>query len=205
VELDKLGIKAVVDEFKTAAFRAKHAGFKVLEIHAAHGYLIHEFLSPLSNHRTDEYGGSFENRIRLLLEILSAVKIVWPEELPLFVRLSATDWAQGGWDLNETVQLAEILHQHQVDLIDCSSGGNIVNAKIPVAPEYQVAFSEAVRKTGIMTAAVGLITSAEQVNSILNAGKADMVFLARELLRNPYFALKADSEISWPLQYERGK
>ena len=205
VELDKLGIKAVVDEFKTAAFRAKHAGFKVLEIHAAHGYLIHEFLSPLSNHRTDEYGGSFENRIRLLLEILSAVKIVWPEELPLFVRLSATDWAQGGWDLNETVQLAEILHQHQVDLIDCSSGGNIVNAKIPVAPEYQVAFSEAVRKTGIMTAAVGLITSAEQVNSILNAGKADMVFLARELLRNPYFVLRADTEVSWPLQYERGK
>jgi len=205
VELDKLGIKAVVDEFKTAAFRAKHAGFKVLEIHAAHGYLIHEFLSPLSNHRTDEYGGSFENRIRLLLEILSAVKIVWPEELPLFVRLSATDWAQGGWDLNETVQLAEILHQHQVDLIDCSSGGNIVNAKIPVAPEYQVAFSEAVRKTGIMTAAVGLITSVEQVNSILNAGKADMVFLARELLRNPYFVLRADTEVSWPLQYERGK
>jgi 2,4-dienoyl-CoA reductase-like NADH-dependent reductase (Old Yellow Enzyme family) len=205
VELDKLGIKAIIDEFKTAAFRAKHAGFKVLEIHAAHGYLIHEFLSPLSNHRTDEYGGSFENRIRLLLEILSAVKTVWPEDLPLFVRLSATDWTQGGWDLNETVQLAEILHQHQVDVIDCSSGGNIVNAKIPVAPEYQVAFSEAVRKTGIRTAAVGLITSVEQVNSILKTGKADMVFMARELLRNPYFALKADPEVRWPLQYARGK
>ena len=204
-ELEIQEIKGLVEQFKSAAFRAKHAGFKVLEIHAAHGYLVHEFLSPLSNHRTDEYGGSFENRIRFLIELITAVKTVWPEELPLFVRLSATDWADGGWDLEETVKLAVILHQHGVDLLDCSSGGNIISAKIPVAPGYQVGFSEAIRKTGILTSAVGLITSNDQITTILSTGKADMVFLARELLRNPYFVLKTDTEISWPVQYLRGK
>jgi 2,4-dienoyl-CoA reductase-like NADH-dependent reductase (Old Yellow Enzyme family) len=204
-EPDKQHIKNLIEQFKSAAFRAKHAGFKVLEIHAAHGYLIHEFLSPLSNQRTDEYGGSFENRIRFLIEIITAVKTVWPEELPLFVRLSATDWAEGGWDLAETVKLAGILHQNGVDLMDCSSGGNIVSAKIPVAPGYQVGFSEAIRKTGILTSAVGLITSTDQITTILSTGKADMVFLARELLRNPYFLLKTDAEINWPIQYLRAK
>jgi 2,4-dienoyl-CoA reductase-like NADH-dependent reductase (Old Yellow Enzyme family) len=204
VELTIQAIKTIVEEFKTAAFRAKHAGFKVLEIHAAHGYLIHEFLSPLTNLRSDEYGGSFENRIRMLLEIISAVKTVWPDDLPLFVRLSATDWAEGGWNLEETVKLAGILKTQGVDLIDCSSGGNIIDARIPVAPGYQVQFAEAVRETGILTSAVGMINSVEQVETILKEEKADMVFLARELLRNPYFALKTKEAI-WPVQYLRGK
>jgi len=181
------------------------AGFKVLEIHAAHGYLIHEFYSSLSNKRTDDYGGSFENRIRLLLEIVEAVQTVWPAELPLFVRLSATDWTLGGWTLDETVRLCEILREKGVDLIDCSSGGNVATARIPVGPGYQVAFAEAVRNTGIMTSAVGLITTAAQVNSILQNEKADMVLLGRELLRQPYFALTADENINWPDQYLRAK
>ena len=204
-ELEKQDIKMLVEQFKSAAFRAKHAGFKVLEIHAAHGYLIHEFLSPLTNKRADEYGGSFENRIRFLIEVITAVKTVWSEEFPLFVRLSATDWVEGGWDLEDTVKLASILQQNGVDLIDCSSEGNIISAKIPVAPGYQVGFSEAIRKTGILTSAVGLITSSDQITTILGTGKADMVFLARELLRNPYFVLKTYPEISWPIQYLRAK
>lgn len=209
LELDKSGINQLVEQFKATSIRAKQAGFKVLEIHAAHGYLIHQFLSPLTNKRTDEYGGNFENRIRFLVEIVDAVKTVWPEDLPLFVRLSATDWAEGGWNLEETVELSRILHQQGVDVIDCSSGGNISGAKIPVAPGYQVHFAEAIRKTGILTSAVGLITTTEQIADILGKGKADLVLLARELLRNPYFALKAtlktEEEISWPAQYLRAK
>ena len=204
LELDKAGIDTVIEQFKAAAKRAKQADFKVLEIHAAHGYLIHQFLSPLSNKRTDEYGGSFENRIRLILEIVDAVQTVWPNEYPLFVRLSATDWVENGWDLNQTVELSKLLQEQGVDLIDCSSGGNISTAKVPVAPGYQVHFSEAIRKTGVLTSSVGLITSAEHINTILEEEKADMVFLGRELLRDPYFVLKTE-EASWPEQYLRAK
>ena len=208
-ELNEVEIEHIVDQFTATALRAKQAGFDVLEIHAAHGYLIHQFLSPLSNKRTDEYGGSFENRKRLLLKIVTAVKTVWPQELPLFVRLSATDWTEGGWNLEETVKLSDILYQQGVDMIDCSSGGNISTAKIPLSPGYQVHFSEEIKKTGVLTAAVGLITTVEQMNSILSDKKADMVFLGRELLRNPYFpivsTLRSDREIEWPIQYLRGK
>jgi len=204
-ELTKSEINTIINQFRSTAQRANQAGFKVLEIHAAHGYLIHQFYSPLSNTRTDEYGGSFENRIRLLLEIIAAVQTVWPVENPLFVRLSATEWAEGGWDITDSVELSRILHEQGVDLIDCSSGGNIATAKIPVGPGYQVAFSEEIKKTGILTAAVGLITSVEQINDILNTDKADIVLLARELLRNPYFALKTGNDVKWPVQYSRGK
>jgi len=203
------GIAKIISDFKTAAERALSAGFKVVEIHSAHGYLLHEFLSPLSNHRPDEYGGSFENRCRLLREVIDAVKSVWPDENPLFVRISATDWTKGGWTLEESVKLAYILKDKGVDLIDCSSGGNVYNAKIPAGPGYQVPFSEAVRKTGILTGAVGFITTAGQAESILQEEKADLVFLARELLRNPYFPLHAAKElgveIAWPVQYHRAK
>ncbi len=205
LELDEKGISEVIAQFRETALRSLKAGFKVLEIHAAHGYLIHEFYSSLSNKRTDDYGGSFENRIRLLLEIVEAVQTVWPAELPLFVRLSATDWTLGGWTLDETVRLCEILREKGVDLIDCSSGGNVATARIPIGPGYQVAFAEAVRNTGILTSAVGLITTAAQVNSILQNEKADMVLLGRELLRQPYFALTADENINWPDQYLRAK
>jgi 2,4-dienoyl-CoA reductase-like NADH-dependent reductase (Old Yellow Enzyme family) len=203
------GLAKVISDFKTAAERALSAGFKVVEIHSAHGYLLHEFLSPLSNRRADEYGGSFENRSRLLREVIDAVKSVWPDENPLFIRISATDWTEGGWTLEESVKLAYILKDKGVDLIDCSSGGNVYNAKIPAGPGYQVPFSEAVRKTGILTGAVGCITTAGQAELILQEEKADLVFLARELLRNPYFPLLAARElgvdIKWPVQYLRSK
>jgi 2,4-dienoyl-CoA reductase-like NADH-dependent reductase (Old Yellow Enzyme family) len=176
---------------------------------SAHGYLLHEFLSPLSNHRTDDYGGSFENRIRLLKEVVTAVKTVWPVDKPLFVRISSTDWTEGGWNIEDSVKLAGILKEMGVDLIDCSSGGNIYTAKMPLGPGYQVPFSEAVRKTGILTGTVGLITSAGQAESILQEEKADLVLLARELLRNPYFPLSAAKvlgvDINWPHQYLRAK
>ena len=208
-ELEKQQIHAITEQFKATALRAKQAGFKVLEIHAAHGYLIHQFYSPLSNKRQDEYGGSFENRIRLLLEITAAVQTVWPVEYPLFVRLSATDWSDGGWTLNDTVELSRILHEQGVDLIDCSSGGNVAMARITVAPGYQVRFAEEVRKTGILTSSVGLITTLEQLSEILETNKADFIFLGRELLRNPYFplltSLKTGDAIDWPKQYTRGK
>lgn len=198
-------INGVVEAFKACAHRALQAGFKVVDIHAAHGYLIHEFLSPISNQRTDQYGGSFENRIRLMLEVAQAVRSVWPEELPLFVRLSATDWTLGGWTLDETVALSAKLKELGVDLIDCSSGGNVATARIPVGPGYQVSLAEAVRNNGIMTSAVGMITTTTQINNILNSGQADMVLLGRELLRNPYFVLKADELSVWPQQYLRAK
>ena len=208
-QLDTSEIRTIIGQFKATAFRAKQAGFKVLEIHAAHGYLIHQFYSPLSNKRTDEYGGSFENRIRLLLEITAAVQTVWPVEYPLFVRLSATEWTEGGWDINDSVELSRRLHALGVDLIDCSTGGNISTAKIPVEPGYQVRFAEEIKKTGILTSAVGMITTYEQITDILENEKADLVLLARELLRNPYFALdtahKKGVDVTWPKQYTRGK
>lgn len=203
------GIHNVVEKFKTAASHALAAGFKVIEIHSAHGYLLQEFLSPLSNKRTDEYGGSFENRIRLLKEVVIAVKTVWPSENPLFVRISSTDWTEGGWTIEESVKLAYIIKDMGVDLIDCSSGGNVLNAKIPAGPGFQVPFSDAVRKTGTLTGTVGFITTAAQAESILQEEKADLILLGRELLRNPYFPLLAAKEmnvdINWPAQYLRSK
>lgn len=208
-QLGSEGIRKVVSDFAAAASRARAAGFKVIEIHSAHGYLLHEFLSPLSNRRTDNYGGSFENRTRLLREVIEAVRSEWPEENPLFVRISATDWTEGGWTPGDSVRLAVTLKDLGVDLIDCSSGGNVPNAHIPVSPGYQVPFSEAIRKKGIMTGAVGFITKADQAESILQDGKADLVIIARELLRNPYFPLNAARELvhetEWPVQYLRAK
>jgi 2,4-dienoyl-CoA reductase-like NADH-dependent reductase (Old Yellow Enzyme family) len=207
--LDETGMRKVIMDFKAAAGRALSAGFKIAEIHSAHGYLLHQFLSPLSNHRVDQYGGSFENRIHLLLEVVEAVKLVWPAENPLFVRLSATDWTDGGWTLQDTVRLATLLRIKGVDLIDCSSGGNLPHASIPAGPGYQVKFAEAVRKTGIFTGAVGFITTAVQAESILQEDSADLVFLGREMLRNPYFPLQAAHELAvdtaWPIQYIRSK
>jgi 2,4-dienoyl-CoA reductase-like NADH-dependent reductase (Old Yellow Enzyme family) len=206
--MTKEEIASVVDSFQRAAFRARKIGMDVIEVHAAHGYLIHEFLSPLSNTRTDEYGGSFDNRIRLCLEVVQAVRKVWPENLPLFVRLSATDWTDGGWDIEQTVELSRRLTGHGVDLIDCSSGGNVSHAKIPARPGYQVPFAERVRRdASVATGAVGLITVAEEADAIIRGGQADVVLLARELLRDPYWPLRAarelGHEVSWPAQYLR--
>jgi len=186
------------------------AGFKVIEIHGAHGYLINEFTSPLSNKRTDRYGGSFENRIRFLLEIIDAIRSVWPESYPLFLRISASDWTEDGWTIDDSVWLAEIVKNKGVDLIDCSSGGIIPNVKIPAKPNYQVPFAAAVRKTGILTGAVGIIVTPEQAEAILENGLADIIVMARELLRDPYFPLRAARELGydempWPVQYERAK
>jgi len=210
IALDKAGIEKVKADFKAAAKRALEVGFKVIEVHAAHGYLLHQFLSPLSNQRTDEYGGSFENRIRLLLEVTAAVQEVWPKENPLFVRVSATDWVEGGWNEVETVKLAQILKNNGVDVIDTSTGGLAKEQQIPVGPNYQVKFAEQIKQqTRITTGAVGLITEAEQAESILQSGQADLIFLARELLRNPYFPLHAakqlKADVKWPVQYERAK
>jgi 2,4-dienoyl-CoA reductase-like NADH-dependent reductase (Old Yellow Enzyme family) len=203
-------IEHIIKDFVSATERTVMAGFKILELHGAHGYLIHEFLSPLSNMRTDKYGGSFDNRIRFLLEIVSAVKTVWPQEYPLFVRISATDWVEGGWTEDDSVALAKILKTEGVDLIDCSTGGNTSKAKIPVGPGYQVPFAEKIRKEAdILTGAVGLITEPEQAQEIIESGQADIVLLAREMLRDPYFPLTAAHEleavIKWPSQYERAK
>jgi 2,4-dienoyl-CoA reductase-like NADH-dependent reductase (Old Yellow Enzyme family) len=209
IELDLTGIAKVKADYRSAIIRAHKAGFKVLAFHFAHGYLAHEFLSPLSNFRTDEYGGSFENRIRLLLEIIEDAKEVWPADLPIFVKISATEWIEGGWDENDSVALAKILKDKGVDLVDCSSGGNIAHAKIPAVPGYQVAFAEAVRKTGVLTGAVGLITTPQQANAVIESDQADLVSLARQLLRDPYFPLRAayelGHEVKWPVQYERAK
>jgi len=206
--LDHAGIAAVVEAFRNAARRALEAGFDFVEIHAAHGYLLHEFLSPLSNLRTDSYGGSFLNRTRLVLEVVDAVRSVWPERLPLFVRISATDWAEGGWNPDESVTLARLLRDRGVDLVDCSSGGNVADAKIPVAPGYQVGFAARIRReAGIATAAVGLITEPAQANAIIADGEADFVFLARAELRDPYWPVHAAAAlgetVSWPKQYLR--
>jgi 2,4-dienoyl-CoA reductase-like NADH-dependent reductase (Old Yellow Enzyme family) len=201
-------IAAAIHAFATAAARALDAGFDVVELHAAHGYLIHQFLSPLVNDREDAYGGSFDNRIRFCLESVDAIRTVWPERLPLFVRLSCTDWVEGGWDIEQSVELARRLASRGVDLIDCSSGGAVSHARIPVAPGYQVPFAERIRRdANIPTGAVGLIAEAPQADAIVRDGRADVVLLARELLRDPYFPLRAASELgettSWPPQYLR--
>ncbi|MEO7982561.1 MAG: NADPH dehydrogenase NamA [Bacteroidota bacterium] len=208
--MGKAAIQLAVDDFKEAAVRALKAGFKIIEIHAAHGYLINEFLSPLSNHRDDEYGGSFENRIRFLSEIIAAVRTVWLHDLPLFVRISATDWVEGGWTIEDSVRLASILKDKGVDLIDCSSGGNSHAQKIAVSSLYQVPFAEQIKKeTGMLTGAVGLITTAQQAEQILQNDQADLIILARQFLRDPYFPLHAAKELGedvvWPRQYERAK
>ncbi|SOC80477.1 2,4-dienoyl-CoA reductase [Salinimicrobium sediminis] len=210
LKLDSAGIEKVILDFNEAAKRAFLAGFKVVEIHAAHGYLLHEFLSPLSNRRTDEYGGSFENRSRLVLEVVDAIREEWPQELPLFIRISATDWAQGGWNEEESVKLAKILKERGVDLVDCSSGGLVSDVIIPVKKKYQVPFSEKIKaEAGIMTAAVGLITTPEEAEEVLQNEQADMIFIGREMLRNPYFPMKAakhlDFDMDWPNQYQRAK
>jgi 2,4-dienoyl-CoA reductase-like NADH-dependent reductase (Old Yellow Enzyme family) len=206
--LDEAEIAGIIGAFADAARRVDKAGFDVVEIHAAHGYLLHEFLSPLANQRTDAYGGSFDNRIRLLLEVTDAVRGAWPDHLPLFVRISATDWAEGGWTADESVELARRLREHGVDLVDVSSGGQVPNAKIPVGPGFQVPFAARVRnEAGIPTAAVGMITEPKQANDVIDAGEADMVLLAREMLRDPYWPLHAASALgetaSWPVQYLR--
>lgn len=210
VALDKAGIEKIKADFKAATVRAVAAGFQVIELHGAHGYLVNQFLSPFSNQRTDEYGGSFENRIRLLLEIIESVKEVWPEENLLFVRISTTEWVEGGWTADDSVALSKILKDKGVDLIDCSTGGNIPNVKIPLIPGYQVEFAEKVKKeSGILTGTVGLITKSDQANDIIKNERADLVFFAREMLRDPHFALRAahelGEEIKWPVQYERAK
>ncbi|WP_347156651.1 NADH:flavin oxidoreductase/NADH oxidase [Pontibacter chitinilyticus] len=209
-ELTLEGIAKVISDFRTATQRALEAGFQVIELHAAHGYLLHEFLSPLSNKRTDQYGGGFENRIRLLLEITETVRQVWPEDYPLLVRISATDWTEGGWTGEDSVALATILQDKGVDLVDCSTGGNVPKASIPVAPGYQVAYAERIKQhTRMLTGAVGMITSAQQAEEIIASGQADLVLLARELLRDPYFPLHAAKElgadVAWLPQYERAK
>ena len=201
-------IAGIVRSFADAARRALDAGFDVVEIHAAHGYLVHEFLSPLSNRRTDGYGGTFDNRLRFCLEIVDAVRRVWPESRPLFVRISCTDWTEGGWDIEQAVELCRRLKSHGVNLVDCSSGGNVATATIPMGPGYQVPFAERIRRdAGISTGAVGLITTSSQADEIVREGRADCVFLARELLRDPYWPLRAARELghlaAWPPQYLR--
>lgn len=206
--LDEAGIRQVIDSFTAAAQRALAAGFQIIEVHAAHGYLLHQFLSPLSNQRTDDYGGSFENRTRLAREVVAAVRAVWPEHLPLLVRLSATDWVEGGWNCDETVELCRIFKTLGVDLIDVSSAGLVPSAQIPVGAGFQTGFAARIRREAdIPTAAVGLITSPQQADHIVRTGQADLVLLGRELLRDPYWPLHAaqalGQPIAWPKQYLR--
>jgi 2,4-dienoyl-CoA reductase-like NADH-dependent reductase (Old Yellow Enzyme family) len=208
-ELSAAEIAGIVAAFRKSAERALAAGFEVIEIHAAHGYLLHQFLSPFSNTRTDEYGGVFENRIRVTLKVARAIREVWPQRLPLFVRVSATDWKEGGWDLAQTIELARQLKPLGVDLIDTSSGGLVPGVKIPLGPGYQTGFAEAIRKeAGIATGAVGMISEPTQAETILTTEQADLVFLAREMLRDPYWPRRAakalDAKIKAPVQYERG-
>jgi len=207
-ELSTAEIGAIVGEFADGTVRALQAGFQVVEIHAAHGYLIHEFLSPLCNRRTDEYGGTFDNRIRFAMQVAESVRAVWPPDLPLFMRISATDWAEGGWDIADSVELARRVRKVGVDLIDCSSGGAVLHQKIPLTPGYQVPFAERIRKEArVATGAVGLITTAQQADDIVRSEQADLVLLARAFLRDPYFPLHAAKELGVemkpPLQYGR--
>ena len=207
-ELDHAGIQRIVRAFAEAAQRALTAGAKIIELHAAHGYLLHEFLSPLVNRRTDEYGGSLDNRARIVREIVEAVRLVWPEQYPLLIRISATDWAEGGWDVEQSVELMRQVKPLGIDMVDCSSGGAIPRVRIPVEPGYQVPFAERIRReANVATAAVGLITEAKQAEEIIASGQADMVFLARALLRDPYWPLAAATELGAdlkpPVQYER--
>ncbi|MEJ2008017.1 MAG: NADH:flavin oxidoreductase/NADH oxidase [Acidobacteriota bacterium] len=202
------GIRSVTEAFAQAARRASQAGFDVIEIHGAHGYLMHEFLSPFSNHRQDEYGGSFENRTRLAREVVKAVRGAWPERLPLFIRISATDWEEGGWDPVQSVELIRQLKPLGIDLVDCSSAGNLLQAKVPAGPGFQTPFAERIRReAGILTGTVGFITAPAQADHIIRSGQADMVLLARELLRDPYWPLRAARELghptTWPVQYLR--
>ncbi len=208
--MDEADIAALVRDFAAAAERALRAGFRVVELHAAHGYLLHEFLSPLCNERTDRYGGSFENRTRLLREVTAAVREVLPDDVPLFVRISATDWADGGWTVDESVRLGRALGPLGVDLIDVSSGAAVLHQKIDVRPGYQVPFAERIRaESGVATGAVGMITEPHQADDIVRSGQADLVLLARELLRDPYWPLHAalalDVDVPWPVQYARAK
>ncbi len=210
VEMSAEDIRSIINFFKEAAERSLKAGFRLIELHMAHGYLVHEFLSPLSNHRKDNYGGNLENRCRLALDISKAVREVIPEEMPLFARISSTDWVKDGWDIEQSVQLAKWLKETGVDLIDCSSGGNIADAIVPAGPGYQVVFSQRIkREVGILTAAVGFITSPVQAENIVRTNQADVVILAREILRNPYWPLHAarelNAEVEWPVQYLRAK
>ena len=203
-------IDEVVEQFVRAAGHARRAGFRVVEIHAAHGYLLHEFLSPLCNQRDDEYGGTLENRMRLVLRVTERVRREWPDELPLFVRISATDWAEGGWDILQSVELAKRLRALGVDLVDCSSGGAVAHAKIELGPGYQVPFARAIRhEANVATGAVGLITDAQQAETILTEGSADAVLLARQLLRDPYtplhWARELGVDVPWPKQYGRAR
>lgn len=211
-EMTGTDIAGVVRAFAQAADRARQAGFNVLEIHAAHGYLLHEFLSPLANHRTDGYGGSFAHRSRFLLEVVDAVKAAWPEENPLFARLSATDWVPGGWEADDSVRLSAELARHGVDVVDCSSGGASPAQQVPLAPGYQVPFANRIRReASMLTMAVGLITTAEQAERIVAEGQADLVAMAREFLRHPYAALHAAERLgspdaaAWPAQYLRAR
>ena len=206
--LDAAGIRQVLADFRAAAQRALAAGFKLVELHAAHGYLLHQFLSPLSNRREDAYGGSYENRTRLVREVVAAVREVWPEELPLWLRISATDWAEGGWDVEQSVQLSRDMKALGVDLVDVSSGGLVPHVRIPLGPGYQVPFAAQVRhETGMATGAVGLITEAKQAEAIVANGEADVVLIARESLRDPYFPRRAAQELGAslpaPAQYQR--
>jgi len=209
-EIGTAEIRAVITYFADATKRALTAGFDVVEIHAAHGYLLHQFLSPLSNKRTDEYGGSFQNRVRLVLEVVKAVRAAWPQHLPLFVRISATDWApeRASWDIDQSVELAKLLRTEGVDIVDVSSGGNLPHAKIPSSPGYQVPFAERIRnEAGVATSAVGQITEPAQADAIIRSGEADLVLFAREMLRDPYWPTHAaqmlGESIPWPVQYER--
>lgn len=208
--LDEEGIAQVVKAFGTAARRSRQAGFQIVELHAAHGYLLHQFLSPLSNQRTDRYGGSFENRTRLVVECVDAIRREWPDSQPLFVRVSATDWVDGGWSVDDTVRLAALLREHGVDLVDCSSGGLSPLQQIPVGPGYQAPFAERIRReSGVKTAAVGLITTPQQADDLVRGGRADLVLIARESLRNPHFPFEAaralGHDLPWPRQYARAK
>jgi 2,4-dienoyl-CoA reductase-like NADH-dependent reductase (Old Yellow Enzyme family) len=207
-ELSRVEIRGVVDAFAAAARRALRAGFQMIEIHAAHGYLAHEFLSPLSNRRSDEYGGPFENRVRFALEVTEAVRGAWPRELPLWIRISATDWAPGGWTIDDSVTLAKLVRDRGVDLIDCSSGGLTLQQKIQLGPGYQVPFARRIRaEAGVLTGAVGMITTPEQADDIVSGGDADVVLIAREMLRDPYFPLHAAKALGAdqkpPVQYLR--
>lgn len=209
-ELTEVEIEKIIYDFALAAQRSIIAGYKIIEIHAAHGYLIHQFLSPLTNKRKDQYGGTFENRIRLLIKIVDAVRSLLDEDHSLWVRISATDWVENGWNPEESTQLASLLKDKGVDLIDVSSGGNLPHVKIPVGKNYQVPFAKEIKsRTGILTGAVGLITESNQAEEILQKEEADLIFIGRELLRDPYFALHAakslGDDLKWPLQYERAK
>jgi 2,4-dienoyl-CoA reductase-like NADH-dependent reductase (Old Yellow Enzyme family) len=209
-EMTERDIEQFVSDMAAAASRALKAGFETIEIHNAHGYLLHEFLSPLSNHRTDQYGGSLENRMRLPLRIAKTARELWPSHLPVFVRISASDWVEGGWDLPQSIELCKRYKAIGIDLIDCSSGGLSPKARIPVGPGYQVPFAEAIRReAGIPTGAVGMITEPQEAEQIIAEGKADVILLARAMLRNPYWPLHAakmlGADVKWPIQYERAK